>query len=119
MVENHSHRLDLVFHALSDATRREILRMLTRRQYAIGELAEPFQMSLAAISKHVKVLESAGLLTRARDGRIHRCTMNARPLTEARELIQFYQRFWEDRFRDLDRYFRESSEGEKNGPGKK
>ena len=106
MVNNSSpQQLDRVFHALSDSTRRELLRMLTKRQFTIGELAEPFRMSLAAISKHVKVLEAAGLLTRTRDGRIHRCTMNAKPLAEARELIQFYQRFWEDRFRDLGPVF--------------
>jgi DNA-binding transcriptional ArsR family regulator len=108
MVNNESHNLDRVFHALSDPTRREILNMLTRQQYTIGELADPFRMSLAAVSKHIKVLEDAGLLTRARDGRIHRCTMNAAPLKEAQNVINFYQNFWENQFRQLDRFLQES-----------
>lgn len=122
-----SDNLDLVFHALSDRTRREILKMLTERELTIGELADPFQISLAAVSKHIKVLEEAGLLTRARDGRIHRCTMNAEPLKKAQDVIQYYQRFWESRFRELDRYLQDSmseittnrKEGDKHGTGKK
>lgn len=98
--------------------------MLTNKQYTIGELAEPFRMSLAAVSKHIKVLEAAGLLTRARDGRIHRCTMNAEPLKKAQDIISFYQKFWEDRFRALDRYLQESvveieRKGDKNDNRKK
>lgn len=124
MVNNESHKLDRVFHALSDSTRREILSMLTRKQFTIGELADPFRMSLAAVSKHIKVLEDAGLLTRARDGRIHRCTMNAGPLKEAQDVISFYQQFWENQFRSLDLYLQESmnqieQKGEKNGSRKK
>ena len=128
MVNNESQNLDRVFHALADPTRREILNMLTRRQYTIGELADPFRMSLAAVSKHIKVLEEAGLLTRARNGRIHRCTMNAAPLKDAQKVISFYQKFWEQQFRSLDRYFQESvsqiesgnaAEGEKNGRRKR
>jgi DNA-binding transcriptional ArsR family regulator len=116
MVNNESRSLDLIFHALSDPTRREILRMLTTREYTIGELADPFKMSLAAVSKHIKVLEEAGLLTRARDGRIHRCTMNAAPLKKAQDIIQFYQQFWADRFRGLDQYLQQSmAEIEKKG----
>lgn len=103
-----SHRLDRIFHALSDSTRRELLRMLARREYTIGELADPFRMSLAAVSKHIKVLEEAGLLTRSRDGRIHRCTMNAEPLRKAQDVIRFYQQFWENRLDILDRYLQES-----------
>src|SRR5437879_1759005 len=118
MVNNESHSLDLVFHSLADPTRREILKMLTRKQYTVGELAEPFRMSLPAVSKHIKVLEEAGLLTRARDGRIHHCTMNGEPLKKAKDLIQYYQQFWEDRFGALDRYL-EDTKGEKNGSRKK
>ena len=124
MVNNESHKLDRVFHALSDSTRREILNMLTQKQFTIGELAEPFRMSLAAVSKHIKVLEESGLLTRARDGRIHRCAMNAGPLKEAQDVISFYQQFWENQFKSLDRYLQESmnqieQKGEKNGSRKK
>jgi len=124
MVEHQSRSLDLVFHALSDPTRREILKMLTQRRFTIGELADPFRMSLAAVSKHIKVLEAAGLLTRTRDGRIHRCAMNAAPLKGAQDVIRFYQDFWEDRFKALDRYLQETiketpNKGEKHGHRKK
>jgi DNA-binding transcriptional ArsR family regulator len=132
MVNNESRHLDRVFHALADSTRREILNRLTERRYTIGELAEPFQMSLAAVSKHIKVLEEAGLLTRTRDGRIHRCAMNAEPLKAAQDVISFYRSFWEQQFRSLDRYLQESmssldestpdgdsTQGEKNGSRKK
>ena len=128
MVNNEFQKLDRVFHALADATRREILNMLTRKEYTITELADPFRMSLAAVSKHIKVLEGAGLLTRTRDGRIHRCTMNAAPLKEAQNVISFYQQFWENQFKSLDRYLQESmnqiesgdaAEREKDGRRKK
>ena len=116
MVDNESRSLDLVFHALSDPTRREILRMLTRGELTVGKLADPFKMSLAAVSKHIKVLEEAGLLMRARDGRIHRCTMNAGPLRQAQDVIRFYQEFWEGRFHALDRYLQASLQGEFKKP---
>ena len=124
MVNNESRSLDQVFHALSDPTRREILNMLTRKQFTIGELADPFRMSLAAVSKHIKVLEEAGLLMRTRDGRIHRCSMNAAPLKQAQDVIRHYQEFWESRFRELDLYLQKSmneieEKGAKNGSRKK
>lgn len=124
MVNNESHNLDLVFHALSDGTRREILNMLARKQYTVTELAEPFKMSLAAVSKHIKVLEEAGLLMRARDGRIHRCSMSAAPLKQAQDVIRHYQEFWESRFRALDLFLQESmkqieQKGVKHGSRKK
>ena len=110
MVKNKSESLDLVFHALADSTRREILTRLTQGQSTVGEIAGPFKMSLAAVSKHIKVLEEAGLLTRARakDGRIHLCAMNGEPLARARDVIRFYEQFWEGRFQALDRYLQES-----------
>jgi DNA-binding transcriptional ArsR family regulator len=120
MVKDDSRSLDRIFHALSDSTRREILKMLTRReQLTVGELAAPFRMSLAAVSKHIKVLEEARLLTREKDGRIHRCAMNGEPLSRARDVIGFYQQFWEGRFRALEQYLLESQpKGEKNGSRK-
>jgi DNA-binding transcriptional ArsR family regulator len=127
MVNNQSLSLDRVFYSLSDPTRREILKMLTRKQYTVGELADPFRMSLAAVSKHIKVLEKAGLLTRARDGRIHRCTMNAAPLEQAKNVIDYYQQFWAQQLKSLDRYLQQSvdpiqsenKKGEKNGRRKR
>jgi DNA-binding transcriptional ArsR family regulator len=115
MVNHSSQNLDRVFHALADPTRREILNMLTQQQRTIGELADPFRMSLAAVSKHIKVLEDSGLLTRARNGRIHRCTMNAEPLKEAKDVITFYQQFWENQFKALDQYLQESVKQEESG----
>lgn len=118
MVENKSQQLDLIFHALADGTRRELLRKLAKREFTIGELAEPFQISLAAVSKHIKVLEQAGLLTRTKDGRIHRCAMNVAPLAAAQDVIRYYQQFWESRFRALDQYLQQSVQEEKD-EGKK
>jgi len=82
---NHSSEkaLDLIFHALSHQTRRKLLQFIAKKTCTVSELAEPFQMSLAAISKHLKVLEKAGLLEREKDGRIHRCALNPKPLEMA------------------------------------
>ncbi len=84
----------MVFHALSDATRRSMLRTLARRQCSVGELAAPFDISLAAASKHIKVLERAGLVRRNVRGRTHLCRLDPRPLRECAEWVNFYERFW-------------------------
>jgi DNA-binding transcriptional ArsR family regulator len=97
MVNILSTELDLVFYALSDPTRRRILNMLNEGACTIGALAEPFHMSLAAISKHIKILEKAKLLTRKISGRIHECSINPAALKTAEECIQFYTRFWNQR----------------------
>ncbi|WP_157104227.1 ArsR/SmtB family transcription factor [Nocardia kruczakiae] len=94
MVENSSEQLDVVFHALSDSTRRSMLRTLARRQCSVGELAAPFDISLAAASKHIKVLERAGLVRRSVRGRTHLCRLDPRPLRECAEWVNFYERFW-------------------------
>ena len=96
--------IDRIFHALSDATRRGILLRIADSERTVGELAEPYKMSLAAVSKHLKVLERAGLLTRNVDGRVHRCTMNANPLEQAQEIIQRYRDFWKGRLDALEEY---------------
>ncbi len=93
MVELQSARLDAVFHALSDATRRRMLRELTSGELTVTQLAEPYDMSLAAASKHVKVLEGAGLIRREVHGRVHICSINAAPLSDAHEWLQLYERF--------------------------
>jgi len=97
MVNILSSELDLLFYALSDPTRRKILSMVGERIHTITELADPFKMSLAAISKHVKILERARLLTRKRHGRIHECVLNPSALKSAEECIQFYTQFWNHR----------------------
>jgi DNA-binding transcriptional ArsR family regulator len=93
MVKYFSH-LDATFAALSDPTRRAILARLAQGEAKVTELAEPFRMSLPAISKHLRVLESAGLLHREIDGRIHRCRLAAAPMKSAAAWIEQYRAFW-------------------------
>jgi DNA-binding transcriptional ArsR family regulator len=97
MVERQSDRLDSVFHALADPTRRAMLRSLAAEQRTVSELAAPFRMSLAAASKHVKVLERSGLVRRTIRGRTHRCRLNPKPLQDAQGWLAFYERFWTER----------------------
>jgi DNA-binding transcriptional ArsR family regulator len=94
--------LDAVFRSLSDPTRRAMLRMLADGERSVGELAEPFDMSFAGASKHVKVLEDAGLVRRTVRGRIHSCRLVAEPLAAADDWFTFYSRFWSNRLDDLE-----------------
>ncbi len=94
--------LDGVFHALSDPTRRAVLQRLTRGTATVTELAAPFRTSLPAVSKHLRVLERAGLLRREVRGREHHCTLDARALEGAAEWIAFYRRFWTARLDALE-----------------
>jgi DNA-binding transcriptional ArsR family regulator len=94
MVEQETARLDAVFHALSDATRRAMVRELSAGQRSIGELAAPFAMSFAGASKHVKVLEAAGIVRREIRGRTHLCRLEAVRLAEADAWLRRYERFW-------------------------
>lgn len=96
-------RLDDAFHALSDPTRRAMLHDLAARERTVGELAAPFEMSLAAASKHVKALERAGLVRRTVRGRVHVCQLEPGPLAEAHAWLGFYQRFWDERLDALER----------------
>ncbi|MBL8674045.1 MAG: helix-turn-helix transcriptional regulator [Rhodospirillales bacterium] len=107
MVELETTRLDAVFHALGDATRRRMLRDLTDGERSVGELAAPFDMSLAAASKHVKALERAGLVRRTVKGRTHLCRLDAARLAEAHRWIEFYRRFWEGRLDVLEDLLRQ------------
>lgn len=102
MVELQTSRLDAVFHALGDATRRRMLRELSQGQRTVGELAAPFDISLAAASKHIKALERAGLVSRTVKGRTHFCRLEPRPLEDAHEWIGFYERFWSGRLDILE-----------------
>ncbi|MBZ4408868.1 metalloregulator ArsR/SmtB family transcription factor [Myxococcus faecalis] len=106
MVEQHASQLDHTFHALSDPTRRAMLRNLSVHERSVGELAAPFQMSLAAASKHIKVLERAGLVHREVKGRTHVCRLNARPLSDAQDWIRYYERFWSERLDMLESLLR-------------
>lgn len=107
MVESHTQALNAVFHALGDPTRRDMLRSLAEGERTVSELAEPFDMSLAAASKHVKVLETAGLIRREIRWRTHVCRLAPRPLAEAHEWLGFYERFWTGRLDQLERLLRE------------
>lgn len=110
-------QLSATFAALADPTRRAILARLTAGEASVTELAEPFDMSLPAISKHLKVLERAGLIARGRDAQWRPCRLNAGPLQEAASWIGEYRRFWEQSFDRLDEYLRELQEKEKkHGP---
>ncbi|MBD3161030.1 MAG: metalloregulator ArsR/SmtB family transcription factor [Candidatus Latescibacteria bacterium] len=102
-------RLDAVFSALTDPTRREMVRMLAAQpEISAGELARPFAMSLPAVSKHLKVLERAGLLRRRKTGRTHRCRLDPGPLASAAEWIEHYRRFWEGQLDSLTEFIEET-----------
>jgi DNA-binding transcriptional ArsR family regulator len=103
-----SPRLDAVFHALGDTTRRRMLRELTGGARTVSQLAEPFEMSLAAASKHIKALEGAGLIRREVRGRTHVCHLEAGPLASANDWLSFYERFWTSRLDTLEQLLREA-----------
>jgi DNA-binding transcriptional ArsR family regulator len=97
MVEYPTAQLDRVFRALGDATRRGMLERLAAREHTVGELAEPYRMSLASASKHVKALERAGLVRRTVRGRTHFCRINPQPLAKADEWLRGYEKLWDIR----------------------
>ena len=105
MVEQYAH-LDAVFHALADPTRRAMLGQLAERELTIGELADPFNMSFAGASKHVRVLENAGLVTRTIQGRTHLCRLQAARLAEANAWLRRYERFWNAKLDRLEALLR-------------
>jgi DNA-binding transcriptional ArsR family regulator len=108
MVKRDRDSLDAVFSALADPTRREILARLAEGEASVTELAEPFEMSLAAVSKHLGVLEEAGLLTRRKAGRVRNCRLVSEPLQPALRWIVEYGVFWEEQFDSLERYLSQS-----------
>src|SRR5882762_4633159 len=107
------HRLDSVFAALADPTRRAILARLATGERSVSELAEPFAMSQPAISKHLKVLERAGLISRGVDAQRRPRRLEARPLAEANEWLERYREFWEESYASLDRLLDEMKTGRK------
>ncbi len=100
-------RLSETFGALADPTRRAILARLASGEASVTELAEPFAMSMPAISKHLKVLERAGLIARGREAQWRPCRLQAGPLQDVAGWVEHYRRFWEDRFDRLDDYLQE------------
>ena len=105
-------RLNTTFAALADPTRRAILARLASGEANVTELAQPFEMGLPAVSKHLKVLERAGLIARGRDAQWRPCRLQAGPLKDADEWLEQYRRFWEESFDRLDDYLRELQEEE-------
>lgn len=97
-------QLDQLFYALSDRTRRQMLMQLTGGTQNVSELGQPFGISKQAISKHLQVLENAKLISKERDGRIQRCTINPERLAMIEELIAEYRKFWDQQLRALDEY---------------
>ncbi len=108
MVKYKSDPLSEVFGALADPTRRAILARLALGETSVGELAEPFEMSLPAVSKHLGVLETAGLVQREKQGRVRRCQLDGRPLEAAADWIGHYREFWEAQLDSLARYLEET-----------
>src|ERR1700730_14109268 len=106
MVELQTPQLDSVFHALGDATRRQMLRDLASSERTVGQLAQPFAISLAAASKHIKALENAGLIRREVRRRTHLCRLDPGPLASAHECLVCYERFWTGRLDVLERLLR-------------
>jgi len=98
-----SHPLDATFSALADPTRRAILDRLAKGEASVMELAEPFALSQPAISKHLRVLERAGLISRSRDAQRRPCRLEGRPLAEANQWLERYRQTWEANFERLDR----------------
>jgi DNA-binding transcriptional ArsR family regulator len=116
-------QLSYTFSALADPTRRAILARLALGETSVTELAEPFEMSMPAVSKHLKVLERAGLISRGREAQWRPCRLDAGPLREAAGWIEEYRRFWEQSLDRLDKYLREietaRTKSKTNGSGKK
>jgi DNA-binding transcriptional ArsR family regulator len=112
MVTN-SDQLDLTFAALADPTRRAILARLSEGERTVGDLAHPFEISRPAISKHLRVLERAGLVRRTRDGRLSRCGLDATPMRDAAEWVEEYRQFWESQLDALARFLEQDEEKEK------
>ena len=98
-------QLDLTFGALADPIRRAILDRLVHGEATVGELAAPFDVSRPAVSKHLRVLERAGLVRRERDGRVSRCGLDAGPMKDASDWVERYRRFWEGQLDQLVKYF--------------
>jgi DNA-binding transcriptional ArsR family regulator len=109
-------RLDAVFAALADPTRRAIIERLSRREARVTEVAEPFHMSLNAVSKHIRVLEASGVVERRRKGRDHILSINTRSLDEVDGWIGRTRRYWEERLDAMERLLGELEKDHKSGP---
>ena len=113
------HRLSTTLAAIADPTRRAILARLASGEASVTELAEPFDMSLTAVSKHLRVLQRVGLISRGRHAQWRPCRLEARPLEEVADWVEHYRRFWEQSFDRLDDYLREIQRRKKKHGRKK
>jgi DNA-binding transcriptional ArsR family regulator len=109
-------RLSQTFSALADPTRRGILARLSLGEATVSELAKPYDMSMAAVSKHLKVLEQAGLISRGKLSQWRPCRLDAAPMREVAQFIEFYRRFWDESLDKLDDYLQELQQGDPNAP---
>jgi DNA-binding transcriptional ArsR family regulator len=116
---NSADRLSATFAAIADPTRRAILARLASGDASVTEIAEPFRMSMPAVSKHLKVLERAGLVARAREAQWRPCRLEAAPLRDVAVWTEHYRRFWEQSFARLDDYLEELKEEKKHGRRKR
>src|SRR5579863_1296451 len=112
-------QLDMTFAALADPTRRAILKRLASGEQSVNDLARPFDMTLPGISKHLRVLERAGLIVRSRRAQSRPCRLAAKPMKEAVDWLENYRRFWEESFDRLDEYLKEIQKNEKKHDRKK
>jgi len=117
MVESEPARLNAIFHALGDVTRRGMLSELAKGERTVGELAEPFDMSLAAASKHIKTLEKAGLVRRDVRWRTHVCRLDPGALAHAHQWLGAYERFWTGRLDELERLLRAEAQARTDKQG--
>ncbi|MFW9855497.1 MAG: ArsR/SmtB family transcription factor [Candidatus Thorarchaeota archaeon] len=111
-------QLDQIFRSLADKTRRDILKRLVQKELSISEIAAPYDMSLAMVSKHLKKLEIAGLLGRRREGRWYILRTNVKPLKQVDKWIDFYRKYWEEAFDKLDEYLTDLQKGEETDDSK-
>ncbi len=113
MINGEEDRLSRIFGALANATRRAILARLAEGEATVNELAAPFDMSLPAISKHIRVLERAGLITKGQDAQYRPCTLNTAPLEEISRWTEQYRHIWEARFARMEDYIDQLNQGER------
>jgi len=115
MVKYSDDELDSIFQALSDRTRRHILSRLCRDDLSISDIAGSYQMTLAAVSKHIRVLERAKLVKTTKEGRVYRCNMNFEPLEKAAGQLEFYKQFWSRQLEGLEKYVHNIKEHKSTG----
>ena len=119
MVKSNAAQLDSIFHALSDSTRRAILRDVSKREMTVGQVAKPYRMSLAAVSKHLRVLETAALVARERRGNFQIVRLNAQTLKPAEEWLAYYETFWNRQLDALQTYLTGEEHDSRHNAGAK